>query len=115
MSIPSRVILPGAGPLVEAITRRDAEVVNELKNLTATVDALGSPGGVTDGDKGDITVSSSGAVWSLDADTVGITELSATGTPDNTTYLRGDNTWATPSGSSGLTAAEVASLISIRF
>ena len=52
--------------------------------------------GVTDGDKGDITVSSSGTVWNIDAATVGVTELSATGTANNTTFLRGDNTWATP-------------------
>jgi len=52
--------------------------------------------GLTDGDKGDITVSSSGTVWEIDAATVGVTELSATGTADNTTFLRGDNTWATP-------------------
>ncbi len=31
-------------------------------------------------------------------DSVGIAELSATGTPSATTYLRGDNAWATPSG-----------------
>lgn len=55
-------------------------------------------GGVSDGDYGDITVSSSGTVWNIDAATVGVTELSATGTPDNTTFLRGDNTWATPNG-----------------
>ena len=57
---------------------------------------VGDVVGLTDGDKGDITVSSSGTVWSIDAATVGITELSATGTADNTTFLRGDNTWATP-------------------
>lgn len=51
---------------------------------------------VSDGDKGDITVSSSGTVWNIDAATVGVTELSATGTPSATTFLRGDNTWATP-------------------
>jgi len=34
-------------------------------------------------------------------DSVGIAELSATGTPSSTTYLRGDNTWATPSGGGG--------------
>jgi hypothetical protein len=52
--------------------------------------------GISDGDYGDITVSSSGTVWEIDAATVGVTELSATGTADNTTFLRGDNTWATP-------------------
>lgn len=55
-----------------------------------------TPVGVSDGDKGDITVSSSGTVWNIDAATVGVTELSATGTPSATTFLRGDNTWATP-------------------
>lgn len=58
--------------------------------------ATPSAGGVSDGDKGDITVSSSGTVWNIDAGTVGVTELSATGTADSTTFLRGDNTWATP-------------------
>jgi hypothetical protein len=52
--------------------------------------------GLTDGDKGDITVSSSGTVWEIDSGVVGVTELSATGTPSATTFLRGDNTWATP-------------------
>ncbi|MDO7877808.1 hypothetical protein Q5H93_23935 [Hymenobacter sp. ASUV-10] len=32
-------------------------------------------------------------------DAVGIAELSATGTPSSSTYLRGDNTWATIAGS----------------
>lgn len=31
----------------------------------------------------------------------GVTELTATGTRDATTYLRGDNTWATPAGGAG--------------
>lgn len=57
---------------------------------------VGDVVGLTDGDKGDITVSSSGTVWNIDAATVGVTELSATGTADSTTFLRGDNTWATP-------------------
>ena len=34
-------------------------------------------------------------------DSVGISELSATGTPSNTTFLRGDNTWATASSGGG--------------
>ncbi len=55
---------------------------------TGQVTINSSAAGVTDGDKGDIVVSSSGAVWEIDA----------TGTKDNTTFLRGDNTWATPAG-----------------
>lgn len=32
---------------------------------------------------------------------IGIADLSATGTPSSSTFLRGDNSWATPSGSGG--------------
>lgn len=35
-------------------------------------------------------------------DAIGVAELSATGTASSSTYLRGDNSWATVSGSSGL-------------
>ena len=32
---------------------------------------------------------------------VDVAQVNATGTPDNTTYFRGDGTWSTPSGGSG--------------
>lgn len=96
--IPRTVTLPSSGPLQAELVRRDAELAGAINSTVAAVEALAASG-VADGDKGDITVSSSGAVWSLDAGTVGITELSATGTPSASTFLRGDNTWAAASGS----------------
>jgi len=40
--------------------------------------------------------------------THGVTDLTATGTKSSTTFLRGDNTWATPAGGSGtVTAANI--------
>jgi hypothetical protein len=38
-------------------------------------------------------------------DAIGIDELSATGTPSASTFLRGDNTWAAPAGGGDLLAA----------
>lgn len=49
---------------------------------------------IADGDKGDITVSASGATWTIDASTITIAKLSATGTAGARNYLRGDNIWA---------------------
>lgn len=46
----------------------------------------------------------SSSVGLLTSSLVAIADLSATGTPSSTTYLRGDNTWATISGSGGTAA-----------
>ena len=53
-----------------------------------------STGGVSDGDKGDITLTNSGGTWSIDANTIGVTELSASGTANAQSVLRGDNVWS---------------------
>lgn len=46
-----------------------------------------------------ITVPNATGVMSLLGPDIGVSEISATGTPSATTYLRGDGAWATPAGS----------------
>lgn len=53
-------------------------------------------GSISDWDKGDVTVSGAGTVWTIDNGTITIAKLAATGTPNSTTFLRWDNTWAAP-------------------
>ena len=102
----------------------------------------GSGTGITDGDKGDITVSSSGSTWTIDdgvistikiatgavtsgkLDTnsvtnaaiqggaVSIDKISASGTPDATTFLRGDGNWVIPpSSGSGIALTDLSVVV----
>ncbi len=49
---------------------------------------------LNDGDKGDITVSDAGQTFTIDNAAVTVAKISATGTANNTTFLRGDGAWA---------------------
>jgi len=81
---------------LKVCTNATGPVWTQCDNVTG-----GTASNVADGDKGDITVAS--GVWTIDpgvvtstkiADgTITLTDLSATGTKDATTFLRGDNTW----------------------
>ncbi len=75
--------------------------VDAQGRVTAASNGSGGGSGITDGDKGDITVSNSGGTWTIDSGVVTVGKLSATGTPSNSTYLRGDGSWATVSGGGG--------------
>jgi hypothetical protein len=60
-------------------------------------------GTISDGDKGDIVISSSATVYTIDDAAVEMNDINATGTPSGSTYLRGDGTWSTLSGA-GITS-----------
>lgn len=92
---------------------------NQYANLSAadarTALGLGTLATQGDGDKGDISVSASGATWTIDNGVVTAAKTSITGTPDGTKYLRDDFTWQAVSGGSGLTHPQVMARLSVGF
>jgi hypothetical protein len=68
--------------------------------ITGTVTRSGPTFAVAAATEGDVPHDHDADYAAL-AHTHGVTDLTATGTRDATTYLRGDNTWATPAGGGG--------------
>jgi hypothetical protein len=78
---------------------------NGSNTFTIASSGGGGGGGVTsftnvNGQFVSAAISNSGATGAV---TTGVIDLSATGTPSSTTFLRGDNTWATPTGGGSVT------------
>jgi hypothetical protein len=93
----SSMVYPGAGIAnstgaawgTSYTTSGSGTVLALTTSPTFTTPALGTPSAL-------VLTNATGLVAS--------TGTTATGTPSSTTYLRGDNTWATPSGGGGITA-----------
>ena len=84
---------PALDSATTAVTQTPGD--NSTKVATTAFVTAAVAGGVSDGDKGDITVSSSGTVWNIDAGVVTGTEIASSvalaGSPTTTTQSAADN------------------------
>lgn len=92
----------GAPVLFDGAAGTPSSIV--LTNATGTASSLTAGTCTTIPNlSGDVT--SSGNTTTISAGAIDLAMLSATGTPSSSTYLRGDNTWATIAGGGDLLAA----------
>lgn len=91
---------------VATFLRNEAGSIIALADPAGDAVSVGGGGGISDGDKGDITVSSAGTVWSIDNGAVTAAKTAITGTPTGSKYLRDDFSWqAIVGGGDALTSS----------
>jgi len=87
--------VPGDGTVTTAKIEDDAVTADKLANSINTEIAANTAKVTNATHTGDVT---GATALTIAADAVDIAMLSATGTADATTFLRGDNAWAAPAG-----------------